>query len=234
MNESLMIGEFRFDLRRSARRTTVGITIDRGGELIVTAPIDCPLELIKRTVRDKHFWIHTKLAEKQLVIRPTRSKEYVTGEGFYYLGRSYRLLLIDPSTSDASVPALRLHHGRFLLRRDSRHRAQEHFINWYIQQGRPWIQNRVSLFAHRIAVKPGPIELRDLGFRWGSCGRGASLNFHWRTMLLPPRIIEYIAAHELVHLREPHHSMEFWRRLELAIPDFSARRQWLAENGGRF
>jgi len=55
-----------------------------------------------------------------------------------------------------------------------------------------------------------------------------------RTIFLPPRIIEYIGAHELVHLRELHHTAEFWRRLEQAMPDFAARRQWLAENGGRF
>ena len=71
-----------------------------------------------------------------------------------------------------------------------------------------------------------------LGFHWGSCSRSGRLNFHWRTILLPPRIIEYGVAHELVHLRELRHNLEFWRRLERVIPDFAARKQWLAENGG--
>jgi len=51
---------------------------------------------------------------------------------------------------------------------------------------------------------------------------------------LPPRIIEYIVAHELVHLSERRHSPEFWRRLERAMPDYAARKRWLAENGVRF
>lgn len=76
--------------------------------------------------------------------------------------------------------------------------------------------------------------MQDLGFRWGSCGRGGRLNFHWRSILLPPRIIEYVIVHELVHIHEPHHTTAFWTRVERAMPDFAARKQWLAEHAGRF
>jgi hypothetical protein len=47
-------------------------------------------------------------------------------------------------------------------------------------------------------------------------------------VLLPPRVIDYIVAHELIHLREPHHTTAFWRRLERALPDFGARKRDLA------
>jgi predicted metal-dependent hydrolase len=67
---------------------------------------------------------------------------------------------------------------------------------------------------------------------WGSCGRG--VNVHWRTILLPPRYIDYILAHELVHLCEPRHNKRFWAALERVMPDFAERKQWLAEQGGRF
>jgi predicted metal-dependent hydrolase len=52
-----------------------------------------------------------------------------------------------------------------------------------------------------------------------------------RTILLPPRAIDYVVVHELVHLLEPHHTPEFWRRVERALPDFDSRKQWLAEQG---
>jgi hypothetical protein len=38
-------------------------------------------------------------------------------------------------------------------------------------------------------------------------------------------------VHELTHLHEPNHTPEFWRRLERALPDYQARRTWLAEQG---
>ena len=73
--------------------------------------------------------------------------------------------------------------------------------------------------------------MQDLGYRWGSCGKGEMLYFHWKTILLPARIAEYVVVHELVHLHEPNHSAEFWQRLERAMPDYEERKQWLAEHG---
>ena len=230
MSESLVIGDLYFALQRSDRRKTVGITIERGGELILTAPSDCPLDVIERIAEEKRFWIYTKLAEKELLFTHYTEKEYVNGEGFYYLGRSYRLLIVSASVS----APLRLHQGRFMLRSDVLNRAQEHFTHWYIERAHPWIQKRISLFANRIGVKTSKVKVQDLGFRWGSCSSNGNLNFHWRTILLPPRIIEYIVAHELIHLHEPHHDTQFLKCLERAMPDFASRKQWLAENGSRF
>lgn len=234
MSESLTIGDLTFALRWSSRRKTVGLTVERDGSVTLTAPVDCPAEVVEHTARAKLFWVYTKLAQQDLLARPGGVKEFVTGEGFYYLGRSYRLLLIDPTQMEAAIPGLRLHQGRFLLRRDARSQARRHFLGWYTQHGRPWLQRRVDLFAERIGVAPRGVAVQDLRFRWGSCGADGTLNFHWRTVLLPPRISDYIVAHELVHLHAPHHGVEFWRRLERTMPDFAARKQWLAENGGRF
>jgi Protein of unknown function DUF45 len=55
-----------------------------------------------------------------------------------------------------------------------------------------------------------------------------------RTLCLPPRVVEYVIVHELVHLVEPHHGPGFWRRVERVIPDIADRKRWLAENGGRY
>jgi len=69
------------------------------------------------------------------------------------------------------------------------------------------------------------------GYRWGSCGAGGLLNFHWRTILLPPQIVGHVVVHELVHLAEAHHAPAFWARVERALPDFTTRKQRLAEHG---
>jgi len=45
---------------------------------------------------------------------------------------------------------------------------------------------------------------------------------------------EYLVAHELVHLRERYHSPAFWERLERVLPDYQERRQWLAQEGGKY
>lgn len=82
-----------------------------------------------------------------------------------------------------------------------------------------------------MEVRPAGLRVQDLGYRWGSCGKGAWLYFHWKTILLPARIAEYVVVHETSHLHEPHHTPEFWRRVERAMPDFERRKAWLAERG---
>lgn len=64
----------------------------------------------------------------------------------------------------------------------------------------------------------------------GLMRQGWRLFFHWRAILLPPPIVDYVIAHELVHLREPHHTPAFWTKLERLMPDFPRRKQWLAES----
>src|SRR5262245_8477641 len=112
--ETLAVGGLTFALKRSRRRKTLGITIERDGELVLTAPEGVPDTEIERLTRQKGLWIYRKLAEREFLVGPTREKEYRSGETFYYLGRAYRLRLTD----DLEAEPLRLEHGWFELRRD--------------------------------------------------------------------------------------------------------------------
>jgi predicted metal-dependent hydrolase len=223
--ERLTVEDLHFEVRRSARRRSLQITVDREGELIVAAPHDCPSGVMEDFVREKRYWIYTKLAEKETLRPRAGRKEYVSGEGFPYLGRSYRLLLVD----DQEVP-LKLEHGRFKLRRADAPEGRRHMVRWYTTHARQWLRRRVTRFAPRLDAHPTDVLVQDLGYRWGSCGKAGRLYFHWRTILVPAPIAEYIVVHELAHLHEPHHTPAFWTRVERALPDFAARKQWLAEN----
>ena len=82
-----------------------------------------------------------------------------------------------------------------------------------------------------MEVAHAGVKVQDLGYRWGSCGKGDCLYFHWKTILLPARIAEYVVVHEMAHLHEPHHTPAFWLRVERAMPDYAQRKAWLAEHG---
>src|SRR5262249_23631952 len=122
MTEVLEIEGLVFNLHRSPRRRTVGITVERDGELSVAAPVETDTGKVEGVVRGKLFWVFAKLAEKALLFQPAPAKDYVSGEGFYYLGRSYRLLLADEPTGALPRLGIQLVNGRFVLLR--RHRAQ--------------------------------------------------------------------------------------------------------------
>ncbi len=233
MSETLQVDDLTISIKRSDRRRTIEFTIERDNSITLVAPADVPVEELERVARGKRLALHTKLAERAAFSHPPKAKEYVSGEGFYYLGRSYRLALL-AADGAAHVPPLRLSGDRFLLRRDEREHAARHFISWYIEHGQEWLERPVARLAERAGVSVGAVRIQDLGYRWGSCGPRSGLNFHWRTMQLPPRIIEYVIAHELVHLIEPRHSREYWRRLGRVMPDYETRKEWLAEHGREF
>ncbi len=228
MNDSLTVDDLTFEVRRSPRRKTVEITVDRGGELIISGPPDVQADVMENFIRDKKFWVYTKLAEKQALQQPIKGKEFVSGEGFPYLGRSYRLLLVD-----AQDRTLRLEAGRFRLLRSEAVRGRDHLVRWYSEHALTWIRQRVRQWSNRLGVTPSRVEIRELGYRWGSCSKDGGLNFHWATVLLPPSLVEYVIVHELVHLHEANHTPEFWQRVERAMPDYEQRKAWLAEHGGR-
>lgn len=222
----IRVDDLQFAIRRSARRRTMQITVERTGKLILSAPPNVGIDQLRDFVNEKRLWIYTKLAEKDRLQRKVPRKEFVDGEGFLYLGRTHRLKLIE--TQD--VP-LKLGNGRFALRYKAQTGAREHFIRWYSERARIWLSGRVADYQSRMEVAPAGVKVQDLGYRWGSCGKGDWLYFHWKTILLPARIAEYVVVHEIAHLHEPHHTPAFWLRVERAMPDYAQRRAWLAEHG---
>lgn len=223
---SLQMGDLQFTVRASARRKTMQITVERDGELVLSAPPKVNEARLRAFVQEKRFWIYTKLAEKDRLQRQVPRKEFVGGEGFLHLGRSHRLKLVD----EQDVP-LKLAGGRFCLRRDALAAAREHFIRWYSERAKAWLSSRVAQYRSRMEVEPAGVKVQDLGYRWGSCGKSDWLYFHWKAILLPARIAEYVVVHEIAHLHEPHHTPAFWLRVERAMPDYAQRKAWLAEHG---
>jgi len=98
-----------------------------------------------------------------------RPKEFVDGEGFAYLGRSYRLKLVPPG---ASTSAVKLVGGRFVMPTTFAPEGRTHLIRWYSDRARPWLAHKVKAHAARMEVDPTGVRVQGLGYRWGSCGKG--------------------------------------------------------------
>jgi len=87
--------------------------------------------------------------------------------------------------------------------------------------------------AGRIGKDIAGLTVRDTKSRWGSCASTGKLSFSWRLILAPPEVLDYVAAHEVAHLREMNHSARFWRLCEELAPQTPEARKWLKENGAR-
>jgi predicted metal-dependent hydrolase len=233
MSETITLNGIIFHIQRSSRRKTISLIIERDNQVVIRAPSTATREQLTQMAQRRALWVHTKLQTKQAYSQRARPKEFVDGEGFFYFGRSYRLRVV-PVQSGHKRPALHLHGTWFELRSDARPKAAQYFARWYAEHGQSWIETRVDFYARRIGVTPAKVEIRNLQNRWASCSKNGNIIFHWRIVCLPPSIIDYIIAHELAHLAQPHHGKDFWQLLERTMPDYATRKKWLDENGGQF
>ncbi len=148
-----------------------------------------------------------------------------------YLGSSYRLLLVD-----SQHEPLKLKDGRFQLRRSvvetqGRVGAQRAFERYFQTRGLPRIAARVAHYEPRVGVVPGKMQVKELGYRWATCLANGDVQFHWKCLMAPLTVIDYIVVHELCHLRHRDHSDAFWNEVDKVLPSYRERKEWLRQRG---
>ena len=219
--------DIEYSLVRS-RRKTASIYIERDGQVSILVPDKLTDRQVEALVESKRKWIYKSLAEWQDLNARRVHREYVNGEGFLYLGRSYRLKLV----SDLAEP-LMLKDGYFCLRTSngSLPDADAAFKAFYRAKGAVRIPPRVAYFQAKMDVEPKAVRVIELKHRWASCSPGGNLNFHWKCMMAPLTILDYIVVHELAHLVYPNHTKAFWNEVDKVMPDFQERKEWLRVNG---
>lgn len=90
---------------------------------------------------------------------------------------------------------------------------------------------RVAHFAPRVGVTPGTVLVKDIGFRWAACQPSGNLHFHWKCLMAPLTVLDYIVVHELCHLHQRDHSDAFWNEVDKVLPDYRERKEWLRVRG---
>jgi hypothetical protein len=155
----------------------------------------------------------------------------VNGETFLYLGRSYRLALVSDQDN-----ALQLREGRFCLNsavieQGGIDAARLAFETYYSDKGMQRISERVAHFGPKVGVKISSIKVKEMGFRWASYGNNGQLNFNWKCMMAPPKVIDYIVVHELCHFYHGDHTDAFWNEVDKVMPDYRERKEWLRKYG---
>lgn len=101
------------------------------------------------------------------------------------------------------------------------------------RQAKQDLSKAVAHYSKELGVKAKSITMRDTTSRWGSCSSSGALNFSWRIVLAPPEVLNYLAAHEVAHLREMNHSDRFWSLVENVCPDMKAQQSWLKVHGSK-
>ena len=222
--------DIEFTLIRSDRKTA-DIVIERSGDVIVRAPNEIDDGKLLQAVADRALWVHRSLAEWESLNSSKRMRPIAQGQGFAYLGRSYRLKFVDNAKSPLVLKNGRWEICERFLEDAGVAGARKAFRDFYIEKGRRVFGDRVAHFAPKVGVSPGEIAVKELGYHWASCGARGALNFHWKTLMAPQTVINYIVVHELCHFRHRDHSDAFWNEVDKVLPNFQDQKTWLRRNG---
>lgn len=218
--------EIPYTLKVSVRRRTIGMRVDRNG-LTVHIPSRMPRREIPAMLLKHIGWIEKKL--DQLATRlDTDLPEMQWGQGaaLNYLGRELKLLLkigglrsVPVINGDALLVCLPDLSNSTALKRK--------VLSWLRAQALEDFTRRIAIGAAQLGVKTPPIKLSSANTRWGSCNSKGEIRLNWRLIQAPPHVIHYVVAHELAHLKEMNHSVQFWAWVAKLCPDYSAHRRTL-------
>ena len=125
---------------------------------------------------------------------------------------------VDPVRSVIDVPGDTAHVKRRLL-------------DFLKAEAREELTSASEYYAVRMGVHYRRISIRDQRSRWGSCTAAGDLSYSWRLILAPDFVLDYVAAHEVAHLRHLDHSPRFWRLVLTHCQDAARAKNWLRAHG---
>jgi predicted metal-dependent hydrolase len=207
-------------------RKTISLQITDNASLIVRAPYNATKETIENVVVKHLDWIEKK--KNNILTRDPKfvKKEFVNGEGFLYLGKSYKLKIIN----NQGKPLI-FQDNYFFVSKEYQATARELFIGWYKKKAYEKISERVEWYAKKRGFVYNKINITNANKMWASCSAKGNLNFSWRLIMAPLAVIDYVVVHELVHLEEKNHAKTFWNKVKMLMPDYEKHKEWLKRNG---
>src|SRR3989344_4069238 len=87
------------------------------------------------------------------------------------------------------------------------------------EHARRIVISRLEYLNQVYNFKYNRVAIRNQRSRWGSCSKKGSLNFNYKLAFLPEKLMDYVIAHELCHLKEFNHSKNFWELVSLTVPN---------------
>ncbi|MBS0321348.1 MAG: M48 family metallopeptidase [Proteobacteria bacterium] len=209
-----------------ARRRTIGMQIDLDG-LTVRAPRWVTLSEIEAALTERATWIVRTLAEWRARRRDVYPRVWQTGAPIYYRGEPLSLALFPARRAGirADLFDLTVLHP---APGDER-KVAGYVTDWLKDEALRLVATRVQGYALAAGRDDPPVKLTNARSEWGSCNQRGEIRLNWRLIQLPPRLADYVVAHEVAHLVELNHSPRFWAVVERLMPGHAAQRRALEE-----
>lgn len=217
----------RYTLRRSRRRRSIALLIDERG-LQVAAPIRATPAAVDAALREHTAWIIRKVAEWHAKQPPPCRWE--AGGHILYEGMPLTLAARETATAPEPDGSLLYYGPQTLNAAEIESRVRD----WLKQRALSCFSGHCRRFSAQLGLAEPAVRLSNARTRWGSCHAHGRISMNWRLIQAPSAWSEYVAAHEVAHLRQMNHSPAFWRTVAELVADHTERRAALRREAHRY
>ncbi|MDD4334097.1 MAG: SprT family zinc-dependent metalloprotease [Desulfotomaculaceae bacterium] len=221
-----------YSLKTSARAKTLRLKVDLENGLVITVPECFDSGALDTILKEKQAWILDKLDYFAQIQQSLAVTDKQPGWYVLYRGREYKVE-VRPQRTKAGTVEIVDDKIVIMPNEDNGKEAAVVLECWMKSMARLLINQRIRVANNALKLRFNRVAIRGQKTRWGSCSNLGNLNFNWRLVMAPLQVIDYIVAHELLHLVEPNHSKKFWTLVESVCPDYKTCRDWLKKNGHR-
>ena len=210
----------------TARRMTLRVSRTKHA-VLMTVPLQCSLADAGNFLHTHLDWVRQHLGAVPAPI------SLDGGEILPFRGKPHRIVFTGARDADFLVRVEEAAGNGMprLVVSGTAAGAPRRLANWLAQQASTDLEARVRFHAQRLGVKQKKIVVRDQATRWGSCSTTRVLSFSWRLILAPPKVLDYVGAHEVAHLVQMNHGPKFWALVKKTMPDMDEARAWLRVYG---
>jgi predicted metal-dependent hydrolase len=211
-----------FKRHASARRFTLRMTRDGAG-FVMTLPRRASMVEARAFALKSEAWMLRALSKR------VQRTEIADGATIMLRGVEHTIaatgkvrghVVLDAGARVLHVPGTAAHLRRRL-------------VDWLKAEAAHDLDVASTKYAIAMGTRFRKLTVRDQKSRWGSCSSDGVLSYSWRLILAPPLVLDYVAAHEVAHLREMNHSTRFWRLVLSHCPDSRSAKTWLKIHGSK-
>lgn len=199
------------------------------GSIAVTAPLQADEMAVVARVQRRGHWIANQLDRFARWQPRTPPRVYASGETHLFQGRQYRLKLKAGDRIGVAIDGDRL--VVVLPHADQAWKTERLVRDWFAEQGKRILRERFAAECERWqrhgVSTPSRLMVRALVDRWGSMTAAGSLVLNSDLVHAAPRLIDYVIAHEIAHVRHPDHGPEWQALLSSVMPDWRDRKAML-------
>lgn len=216
--------------RKKVKNVNLNIKPDMTIE--VTANDRVPLDFICDFVKTKGAWIlkNVKTFKDVQAFRQSE-REYVSDETFKYLGKQYRLRVMQEE--EEKVKYFRGFIYLYVKNTENVNRKAKLIDEWYREKAQKTFHeslDKMFPLVQKYGVEKPNIDLRSMKARWGSAlTEKNTILLNTELIKAPKYCIDYVVLHELIHFKYNDHSDNFYKMLYSLMPDWEKRKAILDE-----